>query len=119
MSLPQETFYSSGASVKASLLFLQKFTVDEQNRFNEVKAQAEAECRGAHQAELDELENDIKQPQYNPMISTLRTASRPTQNAPRPMMQPRGQRQTHRPPRCAVKRLKELTETIRQERGRC
>ena len=47
VSLPQETFYSSGASVKASLLFLQKFTVEEQNRFNECKAQAEAERRGA------------------------------------------------------------------------
>jgi len=49
VSLPQETFYSSGASVKASLLFLQKFTVDEQNRFNEVHIQALAERRGAYQ----------------------------------------------------------------------
>lgn len=34
ISLPQETFYSSGASVKASLLFLQKFTVKEQADFD-------------------------------------------------------------------------------------
>ena len=46
VSLPQETFFSSGASVKASLLFLQRFTVEEHNHFNEVKVQAEAECRG-------------------------------------------------------------------------
>jgi hypothetical protein len=66
VSLPQETFYSSGASVKASLLFLQKFTVEEQNRFDEVKAQAEAECRSSHQAELDELDATIRQPQVKP-----------------------------------------------------
>ncbi len=29
VSLPQETFYSAGASVKASLLFMEKFTVEE------------------------------------------------------------------------------------------
>jgi type I restriction enzyme M protein len=34
VSLPQETFYSSGASVKGSLLFLQKFTVEEQADFD-------------------------------------------------------------------------------------
>ena len=66
VSLPQETFFSSGASVKASLLFLQKFTVEEQNRFMEVQIQALAERRGAHQTELDSLENAIKQPQYKP-----------------------------------------------------
>ncbi len=32
VSLPQETFYSSGASVKASLLFLQKFTLARKSR---------------------------------------------------------------------------------------
>lgn len=37
ISLPQETFYSSGASVKASLLFLQKFTLQEQEKFNQIK----------------------------------------------------------------------------------
>jgi type I restriction enzyme M protein len=34
VSLPQETFFSSGASVKASLLFLQKFTEKEQADFD-------------------------------------------------------------------------------------
>ena len=34
VSLPQETFLSSGASVKASLLFLQKFTKKEQLEFD-------------------------------------------------------------------------------------
>jgi type I restriction enzyme M protein len=34
-SLPQETFVSSGASVKYSVLFLQKFTEEEQQKFDE------------------------------------------------------------------------------------
>lgn len=34
VSLPQETFYSSGASVKASLLFLQRFNEAEQTDFD-------------------------------------------------------------------------------------
>ena len=103
VSLPQETFYSSGASVKASLLFLQKFTVEEQNRFNEVKAQAEAECRGAHQAELDELENDIKRPQYKP-TDFYPANGKPTDDRARRGLRggPRGQRRAHRGPRrCA------------------
>lgn len=49
VSLPQETFLSSGASVKASLLFLQKFTVREQANFDaeHVKARAEVEAKHA------------------------------------------------------------------------
>ncbi len=43
VSLPQETFYSSGASVKASLLFLQRFTVVEQADFDEKLSAAKAE----------------------------------------------------------------------------
>ena len=49
VSLPQETFNASGASVKASLLFLQKFTEDERVDFsnNEVAARAEIEAKHA------------------------------------------------------------------------
>lgn len=43
VSLPQETFFSSGASVKASLLFMQKFTEKEQAEFDAKQAQALAE----------------------------------------------------------------------------
>ncbi len=43
ISLPQETFHSSGTSVKASLLFLQKFTEQEQGEFDKKKAEARAE----------------------------------------------------------------------------
>ncbi|HKZ86560.1 MAG TPA: N-6 DNA methylase [Anaerolineae bacterium] len=43
VSLPQETFYSSGATVKASLLFLQKFTDAEQIEYGNLREQARAE----------------------------------------------------------------------------
>ncbi|MEX1666011.1 N-6 DNA methylase [Zhongshania arctica] len=64
VSLPQETFVSSGASVKCSLLFLQKFTEEEQQQFDEVYAAAESEIK-AHYAdeiktERERLESEIE-----------------------------------------------------------
>jgi type I restriction enzyme M protein len=52
VSLPQETFSSSGASVKASLLFLQKFTDDEQADFDTKNAAARAEIEANHADEI-------------------------------------------------------------------
>lgn len=43
VSLPKETFVSAGATVKASLVFMQKFTVAEAASFAAVRAEAEAE----------------------------------------------------------------------------
>jgi type I restriction enzyme M protein len=48
VSLPQETFFSSGASVKASLLFLQKFTEKEQADFDAKQAEANVEVKANH-----------------------------------------------------------------------
>lgn len=63
ISLPQETFFSSGASVKASLLFLQKFTEKEQADFDAKHAKARAEVQAKHAdaiaAETKRLENAI------------------------------------------------------------
>jgi type I restriction enzyme M protein len=63
VSLPPETFFSSGASVKASLLFLQKFTVKEQTDFEAKHARArsevEAKYEGEIAAETMRLENAI------------------------------------------------------------
>lgn len=49
VSLPQETFYSSGASVKASLLFLGKYTEQEAADFaaKQAKAKADVEAKYA------------------------------------------------------------------------
>jgi type I restriction enzyme M protein len=52
VSLPQETFYSSGASVKASLLFLQKFTEAEQAEFDAKQAQAQMEIELKYAPEI-------------------------------------------------------------------
>lgn len=52
VSLPQETFYSSGASVKASLLFLGKFTRQEQAEFDKKRAAAAREIEAKHAEEI-------------------------------------------------------------------
>lgn len=52
VSLPQETFYSAGASVKASLLFLQKFTDDEVADFKAKQQASTAEVDLKHQASI-------------------------------------------------------------------
>jgi type I restriction enzyme M protein len=54
VSLPQETFYSAGASVKASLLFLQKFTEEEQIDFKKKKSEARAKIEGKYEKEMTE-----------------------------------------------------------------
>jgi type I restriction enzyme M protein len=48
ISLPQEAFVSSGAGVKASLLFLQKFTEEEKSRFDEIRDKVKAEIEAKY-----------------------------------------------------------------------
>ena len=62
VSLPQETFYASGASVKASLLFLQKFTEEQQTHYDTLKAQALAEREAAHAPALTALAETLATP---------------------------------------------------------
>ncbi len=63
ISLPQETFVSSGASVKCSLLFLQKFTLEEKQNFNDifrtVKAEIDEKYSDEIVAEIKRLESEI------------------------------------------------------------
>lgn len=65
VSLPPETFISSGASVKASLLFMQKFTEKEQADFDVKMAAAEREVREKYAPEIatrmQELDAAIEQ----------------------------------------------------------
>ena len=53
ISLPPETFFSSGASVKASVLFLDKFSAKEQAKFDNTKAGARAETEAKHAPEIE------------------------------------------------------------------
>lgn len=52
VSLPPETFISSGASVKASLLFMQKFTEEQQADYDGKKVAAEKETREKYEPEI-------------------------------------------------------------------
>lgn len=65
VSLPPESFISSGASVKASLLFMQKFTRKEQADFDVKMAAAKKETREKYASEIarrtQELEAAIEQ----------------------------------------------------------
>lgn len=49
VSLPQETFYSAGATVKASLLFMQKFTAKQATDFEACRQAAVAEVDAKYQ----------------------------------------------------------------------
>jgi type I restriction enzyme M protein len=53
VSLPQETFLSSGATVKASLLFLQKFTEMEQADFDATYNKANSEVKARYAATIE------------------------------------------------------------------
>ena len=53
VSLPQETFFSSGAAVKASLLFLQRFTEKEAADFAAKRDKAKAEADTKHAKEIE------------------------------------------------------------------
>jgi type I restriction enzyme M protein len=52
VSLPPETFISSGASVKASLLFMQKFSEKGKAAFDAEKAVADKETRAKYSSEI-------------------------------------------------------------------
>lgn len=52
VSLPQETFVSSGASVKCSLLFLQKYTEEEKQTFDQTYTQAKTEIDDLYADEI-------------------------------------------------------------------
>lgn len=60
ISLPQDTFSSSGASVKTSLLFLQKFSEKEKARFDSVKAKAIAETAAKYASAIEAETNGLQ-----------------------------------------------------------
>lgn len=78
VSLPQETFYSSGASVKASLLFMQKFTEEEKARYDAeaeaARAETEAKYAPEIEAETQRLEALIAEAKANRDAETRKAA---------------------------------------------
>jgi type I restriction enzyme M protein len=60
VSLPQETFFSSGAAVKASLLFLQKFTTKEQADFNAKHSEARTAVEAKYAPEMTDYKKRLE-----------------------------------------------------------
>ncbi len=59
ISLPQETFLSSGASVKCSILFVQKYTEDERENWTHLKETCEQHHYNRNSIRFNELEEII------------------------------------------------------------
>lgn len=57
VSIPQDVFNSSGATVKPSLLFFKKFTEEEQLQYENIKKDASVEANAKYATELEFLEN--------------------------------------------------------------
>jgi type I restriction enzyme M protein len=60
VSLPPETFISSGASVKASLLFMQRFTHEEQADYDAKQTAAEQETRDKYGPEIAKRTGELE-----------------------------------------------------------
>lgn len=58
-SIPQDVFIAAGATVKPSLVFMRRFTNDEESEYANCKSEALAEVTTLHQAEIDKLEATI------------------------------------------------------------
>lgn len=55
-SIPQDVFMASGATVKPSLLFFKKFTIEERLQFDEIKQMATEKIKAKYQEQLEALE---------------------------------------------------------------
>lgn len=55
VSIPQDVFIASGATVKPSLLFFRKFTADEAKQYNAIATQAKVDAQAPYQTELDTI----------------------------------------------------------------
>lgn len=75
VSLPQDTFVSSGASVKCSILFLQKFTTEEKQRYDATRDTARAEIEVKYAPEIKK-----ETARLNAGIAALKAAARQTRS---------------------------------------
>jgi type I restriction enzyme M protein len=55
-SIPQDVFIAAGATVKPSLVFMRRFTADEEAEYAKCKTEALDEARDLHRAEIDDLD---------------------------------------------------------------
>lgn len=59
VSIPQDVFIASGATVKPSLLFFRKFTEDEVKQYKKIVDAAQKEVSAPYQEELKEIEDKL------------------------------------------------------------
>ena len=64
-SIPQDVFIASGATVKPSLLFLKKFSEEDQATYMQITEATTKEIRDKHQPKLDELKATFKKEEKN------------------------------------------------------
>lgn len=57
VSIPQDVFISAKATVKPSLLFMKRFTQEEENQYEQIKAQTEQEIKAKYQPQIEEIQN--------------------------------------------------------------
>lgn len=117
ISLPQETFFSSGASVKASLLFMQKFTEKEKAKYETLKIQATKEIEkkyGEHKSELQLIIEKLnyKQEDFMPKGEKAPTKEQKMQATERVKAENKKLKEEKDD---AKKKLKELEEAIAKE----
>jgi len=60
VSIPQDVFVASGATVKPSLVFLKKFTEEEENEYLKIQEESRNEIEEKYKKEISELEEKIK-----------------------------------------------------------
>jgi len=60
VSIPQDVFIASGATVKPSLVFLKKFNENEAKEYESIKQEAIKKANKKYKDELEEIENKLK-----------------------------------------------------------
>jgi type I restriction enzyme M protein len=60
VSLPQDVFISSGATVKTSLVFFKKFTTEEERNYQQIKDKATQETEQNYKADIETIEKQLK-----------------------------------------------------------
>lgn len=76
-SIPQDVFIAAGATVKPSLVFMRKFTIDEETEYEKCKNDALVETTASHQNEIDALVGSISK--ADALIASLKNELRKAQ----------------------------------------
>lgn len=70
VSIPEDVFIRSGANVKPSLLFFQKFTLEEQAKYSDIRARSIKEIKDEYKAEIESLNDELSKRGKNALDKT-------------------------------------------------